>query len=183
MNIVTRRANAKKGFTLIEVLTVIAIIGILSAIVMLSVSSSQKKGRDGRRISDINQIRLALSLYYDANNSYPSGNGTTAGTLGVLQTGNFIANLPNDPMSGGTNNYGYRATPSGCSGSSCSGYILLADLEATNAILTTSYSPAAGSTFSINGANNQDCNGSNATGGKTVTGTGGVTYYIYCASQ
>ncbi|MBL7053467.1 MAG: type II secretion system protein [Candidatus Portnoybacteria bacterium] len=62
-----------KGFTLMELLVAIAIIGILSSIVLTSMSSTRERAKDGRRISDIKQIQLALELYYDVNSSYPAG--------------------------------------------------------------------------------------------------------------
>ena len=61
-----------RGFTLIELLVAIAIIGILSAIVLTSMSGTRERAKDGRRISDIKQIQLALELYYDVNSSYPT---------------------------------------------------------------------------------------------------------------
>lgn len=45
-----------KGFTLIEVLVVIAVVGILASIVLVSVSGSRARGRDGRRVSDLQAI-------------------------------------------------------------------------------------------------------------------------------
>ncbi|MCK5021635.1 MAG: prepilin-type N-terminal cleavage/methylation domain-containing protein [Candidatus Pacebacteria bacterium] len=62
----------KKGFTLTELLIVVAIIGILSSIVLTSMGNVREKAKDAKRISDIKQIQLALELYYDVNSSYPS---------------------------------------------------------------------------------------------------------------
>lgn len=46
----------QQGFTLIEFLVVIAIIGILSGIALTSLSTARKKARDAQRLSDIRQI-------------------------------------------------------------------------------------------------------------------------------
>ncbi|HUD02706.1 MAG TPA: prepilin-type N-terminal cleavage/methylation domain-containing protein, partial [Candidatus Paceibacterota bacterium] len=61
----------KKGFTLIELMVVIAIIGILASIIMVSLSSAQSKGRDAKRVADIRTIQLALEEYYNDNGNYP----------------------------------------------------------------------------------------------------------------
>lgn len=61
----------KQGFTLIELLIVISIIGILSSFAMVSLNSARGKARDALRKADMNQIRTALSLYYDDNGHYP----------------------------------------------------------------------------------------------------------------
>ncbi len=66
--------NTKKGFTLIELLVVISIIGLLASIVMASLNSARKKARDARRIADLNQIKLALEMYFDSNRYYPQSN-------------------------------------------------------------------------------------------------------------
>ncbi|HWH07033.1 MAG TPA: prepilin-type N-terminal cleavage/methylation domain-containing protein [Candidatus Paceibacterota bacterium] len=63
--------TSTRGFTLIELLVVIAIIGILSSVVLVSLNSARMKARDTRRIADLNQIRLALELYYDDKGYYP----------------------------------------------------------------------------------------------------------------
>lgn len=65
--------NKQKAFTLTELLVVVAIIGILSSIVLTSLSGAREKAKDSRRISDIKQIQIALALYYDINSIYPSG--------------------------------------------------------------------------------------------------------------
>jgi prepilin-type N-terminal cleavage/methylation domain-containing protein len=60
-----RNKKLNKGFTLIELLVVIAIIAILSSVVVVSVISVRARARDARRKSDLEQIRIALNLYYD----------------------------------------------------------------------------------------------------------------------
>lgn len=61
----------KNGFTLIEILIVIAILGILSAMLLGNVFTSQRKARDLQRKSDIRQIGQALELYYQDFGNYP----------------------------------------------------------------------------------------------------------------
>lgn len=65
--------NSKKGFTLLELITIIAILGILIAMIFLAMNplAQFKKIRDARRQHDLFQIRNALDTYYSDNNSYP----------------------------------------------------------------------------------------------------------------
>jgi prepilin-type N-terminal cleavage/methylation domain-containing protein len=60
----------KKGFTIIELLVVSAIIAVLALIVIVSYTESKKKSRDSRRVVDMNSISSALALYYDENKKY-----------------------------------------------------------------------------------------------------------------
>ena len=99
-------------FTLIELLVVIAIIGILSSVVLASLNSARQKSRDARRIGDIKQLQLALEMYYDSNNGYPSSTASLAP--------DYIPVQPTDPQSGTA--YTYAA-------SSTSNYVLRATLE------------------------------------------------------
>ena len=61
----------KSGFTLVELLVVISIIGVLASVVFASINSARAKARDARRIADLRQIATALEFYYDANGQYP----------------------------------------------------------------------------------------------------------------
>lgn len=61
----------EKGFTLVELLVIVAIIGVLAAIVIVALNSARVRARDARRQSDITSLQSALELYNDANNGYP----------------------------------------------------------------------------------------------------------------
>ncbi|HQB76688.1 MAG TPA: prepilin-type N-terminal cleavage/methylation domain-containing protein, partial [bacterium] len=65
----------RKGFTLIELLVVIAIIALLSTLSVVALNNARVKSRDARRLSDIKQIRTALEMYFNQNNSYPIDGG------------------------------------------------------------------------------------------------------------
>lgn len=63
--------TSKKGFTLVELMVSISIIGLLSSIALASLNSARLKGNDVKRISDLHQIQLALETYYSTNGTYP----------------------------------------------------------------------------------------------------------------
>lgn len=114
------QVKTNKGFTLAELLIVIAIIGILSSVVIASLAPARAKGRDANRISEIKSMQLALELYYDANgNAYPASLSSLAPT--------FISSVPNDPQGG---SYLYEQLASGAD------YHLGANLELDNDVLT-----------------------------------------------
>lgn len=148
--------NDSRGFTLVELLVVVAIIGILSAIVLASMSGARSKGRDAKRISDIKNLQLALQLYYDGNNStYPSGDGSVSSTLTGLAP-SYLSVLPTDPLSSATYSYGYIGLPSGCT-IACNDYAVGAQLENTNSTLD---SYTGNQPIKINGSTS-NCNATN----------------------
>jgi len=61
-----------QGFTFIEMLVVVTIIGILSMIGVVNFKVANQKARDGRRQGDLQQIRAALELYRTDQNAYPT---------------------------------------------------------------------------------------------------------------
>lgn len=96
--------HKRSGFTLIELLVVIGIIGVLASTVLASVAPAREKARDARRMQDLNNIRTALELYYEANQRYPAYRAqTTSSSCGtnwcVLETAlaAYISTLPRDP--------------------------------------------------------------------------------------
>lgn len=66
------RRGRTKGFTLVELLVVMAIIGILAVISLANFRTSQIKARDAERKNDLRQIANALEAYMSDHGSYPA---------------------------------------------------------------------------------------------------------------
>ena len=64
--------NFTAGFTLVELLVVMAIIGILAVISLANFRTSQIKARDAERKNDLRQIANALEAYMSDHGSYPA---------------------------------------------------------------------------------------------------------------
>lgn len=62
----------QSGFTIIELLIVIAVIAVLALLTINNYVGVQAKGRDATRLSDINNIKDKLEEYYNDNNGYPN---------------------------------------------------------------------------------------------------------------
>jgi len=88
----------KKGFTLIELLVVIAILGLLATIGLVSFRTSQLKGRDSKRKSDLSQIQKALEMYYNDYGQYPNVGDYPAGGSTFEDENNtlYLKEMPTD---------------------------------------------------------------------------------------
>ena len=92
-----RRMGDKRGFTMIELLIVIAILGVLTVLGITSFGTSQLKSRDARRKADLLNITKALEAYYNDHGEYPTGTGNT-GIAGQTWSNPFTD--PDNPTDG-----------------------------------------------------------------------------------
>lgn len=109
----------KKGFTIIELLMALLIIGLLVAAVTIGVKTSQAKARDSRRFNDLKLIQTAVKSFYIDTESYPTelqmdpsrtsafARSYDAGIdwTQILVTRAYITQPPMDPLDGRTGNY------------------------------------------------------------------------------
>lgn len=114
----------KAGFTLVELMVVIGIIGILTAIISVNFNEAREVSRDKVRQSDLQQLQLAVELYKAQNGEYPTPDPTcSVGAAGFVYqscdayisglTPDFIAALPRDSRAGPGEGFAYRVDASG----------------------------------------------------------------------
>ncbi|MBI4457882.1 prepilin-type N-terminal cleavage/methylation domain-containing protein [Candidatus Uhrbacteria bacterium] len=139
--------RASKGFTLMELMVTVSIIGVLSTVGSVSYNSVRARSRDTKRVSDIKQLQVAVEFFFENNSYYPldgvpgsSGmalGGPTTSTLsdagfsperrGIL----YMAAVPSNPEPGGSA-YIYRSLHrdgGNCDVGLCDAYALLFTLE------------------------------------------------------
>lgn len=69
---IRKRHEGEGGFTLVELLVVIVVLGVLAAIVVFSVGGINNKSKSAACNSDVSSVQTAEEAYYAQNNSYTS---------------------------------------------------------------------------------------------------------------
>ena len=68
----TLERTTRAGFTLIEIMLVVVIIGLLAGIVAVSIPKNLEKARRNKALADINSIGVAIQTYYMDKGHYPA---------------------------------------------------------------------------------------------------------------
>lgn len=111
--------NQRKGFSLVEILTVVAVIGILATIITVNFMGAKAKSRDSKRIADLQNVQAAILLLKDENNGNLPVSLARCTFPGVdcltdLETQNVLNPLPVNPTPNAGSDYQYQsfdATP------------------------------------------------------------------------
>jgi len=132
----------QRGFTIVELLIVIVVIGILAALVVTTFTGIQQKARNTERETDVKAIHAQLEAYYAQNGKYPTLANLNDTTFRSDNMKGLDGEALKDPKgtaqtlvaAPAANGYSYVATPTGCdngTGGDCTGYTLTATYEGT----------------------------------------------------
>jgi len=118
------RKRRELGFTLIELVVVVAVVAILAGIITLSLSGAYRRARDSKRVQDIQAIADALEIYYSEFGVYPA-----AATMVADLSGTYMKEYPQPPLA--TDSYTYSNDCDNGSGfiTTTAQYALWANLE------------------------------------------------------
>ena len=126
------------GFTIVELATVILVIGILATLVTMGYAGLQERARDSTRVSDMKTLAKALDVHKSRNGSFPDRSPSASSWAsshlhptdyisGIAGSGLSLKTLPIDPVNDSTYRYVYDVYPAesyGCDKSLGSYYVL-----------------------------------------------------------
>jgi len=142
------------GFTIIELIVVIVVIGILATLSYIGIANTQARSRDTHRTTDIDTLHSRLEEYYTDKGAYPNTLSTTTfpglpasalvdpdGVSIQIRTpvASQAAAAASSNPTGTPNDYSYTPYPTGCGLTSCRGYILKSFVEIPTAPITNPY--------------------------------------------
>ncbi len=87
-----RKRTSERGFTLIELIVVVTIVGILAGLAMLNLRNMKRKALETALLDNLTTMRKAIDNYYADKQKYP-------GSLEELKP-NYIRSIPKDPITG-----------------------------------------------------------------------------------
>jgi len=99
----------KKSFTLTEILIVVAILGILAAIILPTFQSHTQQAKESAAKDNLRVLRNAIELYTVRHNDvppgYPNDDSTQTPThlaflAGMVNTGRYLPEIPENPFNG-----------------------------------------------------------------------------------
>jgi prepilin-type N-terminal cleavage/methylation domain-containing protein len=148
--------HTTSGFTIVELLIAMSVIGILAILSVGTIPQSLAKGRDKERVADIDTLHSRLETYFDDHGGYPSTLNTTLFprldplTLTDSKGNSMTINSPatdlsaalssTTPTDGTPSEYTYTPYPTGCGGGTpCQGYVLKSYIEVPDSKISNPY--------------------------------------------
>lgn len=95
-----KKRLAQTGFSLIELVIVIAIIGIISLILFPNFSVIQNKAKETSLKSTAHSLQLSIEAYYLNHGSYPDGTLSVTALASTLETSGELSKMPTNPFTG-----------------------------------------------------------------------------------
>ncbi len=147
--------KVQSGFTIIELLIVIAVIAILALLTINNYVGVQAKGRDANRLSDINNIKDKLEEYYNENSGYPNTFTATTFpgidgeslkdpkgqsiTINAIVADEATATAVSAPTASSASQYLYIPYGSSSCTNNCTGFVLKSYIEKPTPTITDPY--------------------------------------------
>ncbi|MFN7941992.1 MAG: prepilin-type N-terminal cleavage/methylation domain-containing protein [Thermoanaerobaculia bacterium] len=86
-----RRSRRERGFTLLELIIVVAIIGVLASIAMPALKDMPRRAQEAVLRANLHTLRDVIDQYYGDKGHYPT-------TIGALADEGYLRQIPGDPI-------------------------------------------------------------------------------------